>query len=371
MKVKLTTLTPVHIGNGTTLNKNIDFLQFGDKLGKIDERKIFDLLGEQQLDAWSAAIIRGDNSFIELLRQKGFKTNDLEAVCSMICNLKSVNNNSTQLKEHFRSPLKGLTIPGSSIKGAIRTAIFSVLIDDLTSAIKSQDMKNHRGQWSDANLEKKIFGENANEKSTRFIKVRDAHFENTTSDVFEVKILNANRHGWRFKEGQQFLMEAIPARVSCEFDIVVDTHLLEKNKIAYPKLWPEKKVEFLTGDIADLCYLVNGITEYLISKDIQTLGDENFVDADNLLDDYQDLLQKCKDAGEKEMILRLGGQSGYLFTTTQWMGMDNLTQMSDGDFNDLRAHVQRREYSHMEIWPKTRKLSSEGQLFGFIKISFE
>ena len=39
MKAKLTTLTPVHIGNGTTLNKNIDFIQVGDKIGIVDEKK--------------------------------------------------------------------------------------------------------------------------------------------------------------------------------------------------------------------------------------------------------------------------------------------------------------------------------------------
>jgi hypothetical protein len=78
----------------------------------------------------------------------------------------------------------------------------------------------------------------------------------------------------------------------------------------------------------------------------------------------------CEEAGNREMILRVGGYSGYLFTTGQWIGMKKQISISDIEFNNLRRFIQKRDYSQMAIWPKTRKVTSGGQLFGFVKISF-
>lgn len=402
MKAKLTTLTPVHIGNGITLNKNVDFIQVGDKIGIVDEKKVFELLGQQQVNSWSEAIIKGNDSFIDLLKLRGWEPKNIETVCSGILNLKSANNKSTQLKEHYRSSLKGLTIPGSSIKGAIKTAIFNMLVEDYNGTIVPDDMKTWKEtwdkstgrairkgvKWSDSKLESKIFGDNANEKSTRFIKIRDVHFENTYADAYEVKILNAAGGGWRFKEGQQILIETIPAEASSEFDFIVDGLLLQKNieaelkaeeefkknphnrGINYKVKWPNRKFELFDGEIEKLCSLINENTKYLLEVELHNLQDETFNDVPELIDNYSSLLETCENAGHKEMVLRIGGQSGYVFTTAQWMGMDNRFGLPKEDFNDLRKVVQRRDYSNMEIWPKTRKMSPEGQLFGFVKISF-
>jgi len=42
--------------------------------------------------------------------------------------------------------------------------------------------------------------------------------------------------------------------------------------------------------------------------------------------------------------------------------------MNDNQFNSLRSCIQKKDYSNMELWPKTRKISTDGQLFGFVKI---
>jgi hypothetical protein len=36
---------------------------------------------------------------------------------------------------------------------------------------------------------------------------------------------------------------------------------------------------------------------------------------------------------------------------------------------DIRKKIQKKNYHDMELWPKTRKISSSGQIFGFVKIT--
>lgn len=389
MKATLTTLTPVHIGNGTTYNRNIDFIQSGNKIGIIDEKKVFKLLGEENLHQWVAAIDRGGNAFVELLKSRGWVEDDLDTVCSRIDNLKSSKHNSTQLKEIYRTPLKGITIPGSSIKGALRTLIFNdLLTEDVMGNIKLKDLQNKYGKFDFTTLDKQIFGSNANEKSTRFLKVRDVHFENIKANVYEVQILDAFHKGWSFKPGQQTLVEAIPANCSAEFEIIVDELLLQRNienetqerrkfqndprntGKTYQTKWPEEKINYLKNGIEDLCWRVNEHTKFLAGTEYNNLLEEEIIDAGNILETYDHIYEMCETAGNREMILRVGGFSGYLFTTGQWMGMEKQINISDVEFNNLRKSVQKRDYTQMAIWPKTRKVTSGGRLFGFVRISF-
>lgn len=401
MKARLTTLTPVHIGNGNTYNKNIDFIQSDKKIGIIDEKKVLKIIGENNIHQWVASINKGGNNFIELLKQRGWKDNDLESICSRIDNLKNKSNTSSQLKEAYRSPIKGLCIPGSSIKGALRTAILNSFLDeDNIAKLNADDLKTWKEKydrtsgkiirikekWSDAKIEKKIFGDNANEKSTRFLKVRDAHFDNVQADVFEVQILDKFIDGWKFKKGQQTLIETIPSKSVCEFDLFIDQILLNENlkldlnekrifennpsntRKKYKLKWHSQKVYYLQNGIEGICSLVNEFTMELVRNEYNDLLEEKFFEGDSIIDKYGEIYDLCETAEPNEMILRVGGNSGYIFTTGKWVEKINL---SDDDYNNLRKKIQKHDYSDMDFWPKTRKVTSGGNIFGFVKISFE
>lgn len=386
MKATLTTLTPVHIGNGTTYNKNIDFIQSGKKIGVIDEEKVLKILGTENLHQWVSAINRGGHDFINLLKQRGWREDDLESISVRVDNLKTPDNQSNELKEAYRSPLKGLSIPGSSIKGAMRTAILNhLLTEDVFKQLKPEDLKiqkekwnNHSGRkerydvWTDSKIEKKLFGENANEKSTRFLKVRDAYFENTQPDVYELRLLDSFYEYWAFKEGQQSLIETIPAGIKTETDIIIDEKMLSENIKQYKNKWPDNKIAYLKKGMNGLCRIVTEFTKQCCGYDYNHLYDEQIDEGHEILEQLDKIYNTCENAAENEMIFRVGGHSGYLFTTGQWISMSNESiLLPQDDFNALRRNIQRnKDYSDMEIWPKTRKIASNGQIFGFVKISF-
>ena len=66
-KVKIKTLTAVHIGSGNLLQKNMDYVVYKDEdedsfIGIIDPKMILSLIGEEHLNDWLLAIERKDDT---------------------------------------------------------------------------------------------------------------------------------------------------------------------------------------------------------------------------------------------------------------------------------------------------------------------
>jgi hypothetical protein len=68
------------------------------------------------------------------------------------------------------------------------------------------------------------------------------------------------------------------------------------------------------------------------------------------------------------VVVRLGGHVGWNFTTGGWVKFLDEKQLPDPDFKSLRKTIQRRDYSNMDFWPKTRKATSHGLPLGFVKL---
>lgn len=385
MKAKLQTLTPIHVGNGTVYNKGMDFVQIKDQLGIVDEMKVLDLIGRENISQWMQVIEKYDplrdinrQPLLDLFAGRGISIDSVSDISSRKLKLKAVNNHSSQLKEHYRTAIKGACIPGSSLKGALRTAIW----DDLTSfddfqfdpkSIKyeKQFAGKIKVKWKDEKVEKRLFGENANEKSTRFLKIGDIHFEGSLTEAHEVKILNIQGNSWRFKEGQHFLVEAIPVGQEAIFQVNLDKQLMDRNKEKHPDKWESPKLDYLEDGLEGLCSLVNNYTKSLLEWELETFSDEDLPDEGVLMvERYEDLLSEIARLSDSEFIIRVGGNNGWIFTTGGWWRRFT-DEFNEEDLMQLRKEIQKKSYTNMALWPKTRKISSSGQIFGFVKVSFE
>lgn len=385
MKAILKTLTPVHIGNGVTYNKGIDFIQKGGKIAIVDEKKVLQLIGEKNIDQWVAAIERynPDTDFqkqplLELLKSRGFSNIELNQLSSRISNLKSVENRSSQLKEHFRTSMQGMAIPGSSLKGALKTIILDYLIEEDRYKFDVNDLKFEKQDWKTKstvnewrfdNIESELFGQNANEKSTRFLHVGDIHFPDIQSEIHEIKILNLQYEEWEFKEGQHFLAETIPAGRQTEFQWKLNRESLERNKNKYPGIWRVEKIDFLSGSITDFCSIIWERSRSLVDWEIDILKEQPLNEEGELMHRrYQKLLEKFDQCEENEFIVRVGANSGWVFMTAGWWRRFKDDFKKD-DWASLRKSIQKKDYPEDMIWPKTRKISAEGQIFGFVKVA--
>jgi CRISPR-associated protein Csm5 len=377
----LTTITPVHIGNGTLYNKGIDFIQLDNKIGIIDEHKVLNKIGVENINQWVAAIEKynpetdyNKQPLLDLLKGRGFSNIKIEEISKRTCNLSNPTNNSSQLKEHYRTSLEGVCIPGSSLKGSLKTAIYESLTGYNEINLQSSDIKQRRNgktEFKDFGIDKKLFGNNANEKTTRFLKIADIHFKDCETEIFEIKILNKRFDDWQFKPGQQNLIECIPAKMVAKFKLKIDTALFDINKKNdLKKTWSDEKTTWLESDV--MSSMVNDFTKRMLSWEIKRLEDEEMGSAgDNMIEQLRNILSVSETCSDNEFVIRVGANSGWSFMTGEWFLNEDLNIIDEDDLASLRKKIQKRDYTNMDLWPKTRKISSKGNVFGFVKIKME
>lgn len=116
MEIKLKTLTPVHIGTGNSYGME-GFIVENNKLKRIIFSKFYDSLSEKQKNELLSELERENFSLNEFVKKKNIKISE-DTVLHSISTKFIPNKVREQIKAN-NIPY----IPGSSIKGAIRTAL--------------------------------------------------------------------------------------------------------------------------------------------------------------------------------------------------------------------------------------------------------
>lgn len=125
---KLTTLTPVHVGSGEKLLRDFDFIVQDGKIGFLDLEKVVAKIGLERLPQLTAEIEkRNVRAFLKTALPK----ESLAEVYSRFTNTHGhISSTTGELKTHFRTAIEGPCIPGSSLKGSLRTAMVSYLTNE-------------------------------------------------------------------------------------------------------------------------------------------------------------------------------------------------------------------------------------------------
>ena len=364
--IKIEILTPVHIGSGRDLSADTEFLQFKEideeyedtVLAVIDEEKVLDIIGAENIDKWTD-IIKKNGDFKEYLLQR---KNDLKAddisKRKIIAFADDISRNKT-LKEQMFDGRQKPYIPSSSIKGAIRTAILAEAANNNKEFAK-RNIKGNRG-FSGQELERKLFGGNPNEDVFRFLQVGDAYFDYSTIAI-KAEIFNMFKREWNFKRNGSQLIEAIPNEAEAEFRLKINSQLLSMNK-------PRVKTDFL--EEKSLFSIINNHTKKLLMKELE-FANEISTNEDAFTgykDTLSDLISNADNCKENEAILRIGFGSGWNFITGGWATDEGI--MNDFDYEKFLKTVRRKNYDEDVPFPKSRKIGDEGDMFGFVKLKIE
>ncbi len=364
---KLTTLTPVHVGNGDKLLRDFDFVVDREKVGFLDLEKIVSIIEVERLPQLTSEI---ENKSVISYLKRTIPNFNLENICSRITKNKAGNSKCNELKRHYFTSLFDTSIPGSSLKGSIKTAMWeTIATKEKQSNWIESDYKNKYGKFNSDIIDKRIFGSTANDKTTRFLKIGDIYFSGVITEVYEIGILNAGRREWFFKENQSFLAECLPSGITANFSFKIDDLLLNKNLQYHPHKWKGLSTSFFESRIS-FCLMLNNYTNRQLGYELEELEEEGFGEheaGELMLNRLQELKADCEEAIKRKMpvaIVRVGGNSGWNFTTGGWV---KSSPLSDSAYINLRKVVQKKEYN-MDLWPKTRKLTHSGIPLGFVKI---
>lgn len=364
--IKLETLGPIHIGSGNLLQNNIELVEDNKSNGVsdlyvIDAKKVLDIIGIDKIDTWVTAIDRGDNikEFIALLGKGASPEKYSKRVITNYAKLAPAST----LKECMHDGRGIAYIPGSSIKGAIRTAVLASIaygkeeFADLIGSNKNTACKK---------VEMRIFGDNPNEDMFRFLQVGDAFFDEKCEISLNAININYRKNKNELKDTDKAqLVEAIKEREVSYFTIKLQS---EYNKFAHNENKKIKKLEEGILSIEKLFGIINNNTQQLIKDEIEIWQEYN---RDNTINKYIENLNKiqnieCKD---NECILRVGHASGWRFMTGAWV------EPLDIFFEKVipmarHNNVNYKEYA--DFFPKTRRISKEHcGLFGFVKLTLQ
>ncbi len=341
----LETLSPIHIGSGEKY-KSSEFIIKGNQIIRVDINKVYAILNEKDKDL-----------FLEYLEDPVFRLNDLiNRMKIPVSETKFYSSNlktsiPTEISEHIKTNTKGY-IPGSSLKGAIRTAILGSFIGEkeISAIGKIFAMKNFWQRDKEAERFMEGFfstgrGQSSYSDFMRFVQISDFSPVHDLC-VYNIQSLEADGTKWRWysRNGRavQSYLETIEAGERLEGDI----HLTY-NKDMHKTLVLHGKQEILNIDeIKRLIYRFSGdIIEHEISFSKK-------YSIDFLLKFYEALKSKND---EKTPVIKLGHGAGYLVTT---IGL--YLKQNTGVYEDVRKSLHGKSYSFE--FPKTRKIVVEEKM---------
>ena len=255
MKVKIKTLTPIHIGTG----KKLGTLEFLNNY-RISYDKLFELIAEEKQEEFISWVERNLNIDVgSILKQFKLNPNDIIKKCGLYSFSGSFQRD---VNEGIKDSSNKLFIPGSSLKGSLRTALmYKVLanisdrnflskkLDELkneaiNTRVNQKKIKDLLKKSDDKIVEEILICGVLKEKNGRtepvyddqkydlmkLIKISDSTSVSTNEDgeiselqVYALKKIPAHK---TFKT----YTESIKDNVELEFDISVDIEFLKKAK---------------------------------------------------------------------------------------------------------------------------------------------
>ena len=363
VKYQLKTITPVHIGTGETLSQ-IDGFYDNGRWHRIDIDAVLAAIPESELNRLTIAMGQRDFQWGRYL-----PTNQPSASYTLPC---PEDPRETEIREAMKHPSGRPMIPGSSIKGTIRTALLWGLIDDdgpeaqeafkhSVNYLKEQLQRNPNRSWVGQGIERRVLGKDPNHDLMRAVQVSDTApipIEALEMGVAWTVTLNRDGELVQKREGNReykTFVEQIRAEQTFDFSIKIDKFLFrqrEKGELGYS----DRQEQVACEELAEVCNFVGKG----LAKDEAEFYD--YYRLPELANFYESLSNQIENLSEGGFVLPIGWGTGYLAKT--------VTGLLTGDDTDLMMKF-RRHYRlgrsrsggdyYDDEFPKTRRVLYDRQ----------
>ena len=379
MKYQIQTLTPVHVGTGDNL-QHIDGCYANKKWHRIDLDKVFADPGTNLNALTSAMGKQGFRWTSHLQNPEAFATYSLP--CSQ-------PPEEVEIREAIKDINHRPYIPGSTIKGAIRTALLWDLINEdeahfnntlntLERLADQEPQGNPRTARPADQIEKNMLGSDPNRDLLRALQVSDtAPIELSGLEIGTAWTVTLNSKGQlvQKREGNKeykVFVEQIQTKQILTFSLKIDKWLLKEPASSELSFACSQKEAI--RNIAAVCQWV---ADDLIRRELKFFNDDNFSEIANF---YDVLLRLNEKLTEETFLLQIGWGTGYdsKTITPLFTHDENEAEAAQALLMDLRKRFRlgqsrsKGTYDPREF-PKTRRISYSNQgyvsPFGWVKIS--
>ncbi len=380
-KYQLQVITPVHIGTGEALN-HIDGYYANGKWYQIDLEKVL-AHPTTDLNALTTEMAQRDFRWQRYLQAHNIDPADV-SVYSLPCRQ---SPETVEIREALKTVDKRPYIPGSTLKGAIRTALFGEILNEsdpvydeslrqIETLIQQGPRGNPRREQPARRIEALAFGKDPNHDLLRALQVSDT--TPLDSDALEIGLawtvtLNANDKLVQKVENRREyknFVEHIQAGKRLTFTLKTDELLFrerEKKRLGFTDLHVKTLL-----DIAEVCR-----AETAAQIDWEQAFYENY-DVPEIANFYDRLIAANNKLPEGTFFLQIGWGTGYnantvtsLFTADE-NADENLSMDLRERFRLGESRSRRGDYDPREF-PKTRRILYRGENpvapLGWVKIS--
>jgi CRISPR type III-A-associated RAMP protein Csm5 len=364
MNIQLETITPLHIGSGVQMMGNAEYVYFSDtkELVLVDEAKVLDLIGVDQIQIWVNLVEQGKEDFLQYLKQRkpNLRPSDIaKRILPLRGNIRPERQNS--LREQLHNGMGIPYLPGSSLKGAIRTAVFGSEVLRFGRVAESDLFNGNRCNHN--SLNSRIFGPNPNVDWFRMLQVGDTYFKVGTRATFANTLNRQGRNAdYEYKNEVKQLIEFIPSGSVAEVPIQVTSKHLEQILRLHPNYFKPTARNF---NLPSLFEVIHKHTLRSLKREIDYFKEKDILDAEEWVENLNDINNRAKSFTSKECLIRVGFGTGYLSMTGDW-----LDEMVQGELYDRVGNAARRnaKYSDFDM-PKSRKMLFQGTPLGYIKLT--
>jgi CRISPR-associated protein Csm5 len=287
-RIRLKTLSPIHIGSVEQKITPFEYIQQGQYVYQISDEKVSLFLQQKNLiDSYVSAVEKEGHRF---RLSEFFKNNKITLTETDLINISEgrktrlLGSGLQDYRPFIRDGFGKLYIPGTSIKGAIRTAILynallncktkdpdgfqKKIVEPIERTEPFKFKKKNPFEWvqkewlENFNLLEKT--KSPNTDWLRMLHISDAYpIKLTETNLIPINILKKETTGWLFKSvntGQKttIWVEVIPKDTIIEFDMTWDEKLLESfkaenNALSLPENIDQvlESIKKLTSDIVD------------------------------------------------------------------------------------------------------------------------
>lgn len=233
-KFILTTKSPLHIRSHLPSVTPLEFILSGNYLYLIDMEKLFSLFKNKGIvESYCKEVEQSEGRFVlkSFLESKGFNIND-NFLNQYSLRRSKVSGNGFEIREFHsftRDALGNLYLPGSSIKGTIRTAI-------LYNVLKSNpDLRAEFENFTKAAMELKKSSDDKKQK-------KDAEIDSSelVNKVFQSFTLYSNQRDSVQKDAKTDWLKMIKVTDAYPLDIKLETTVLPVKIHKKDKNWTEK-----------------------------------------------------------------------------------------------------------------------------------
>lgn len=369
--IKLTTLTPVFIGSGEVLSPYSDYIYDNGFVYIIDAQKVNKLFKE------NPKLI---NIFVNGVRKDTNNEEDKYTLKKIFQNENIDFKNFVKTKIKVKGDIKNIQInkfiesggrkyiPGSSIKGAIRTAIlFDILNKDSTAKDyffkQIENLKNINDKKSLKDEKKKISKIdnkilNDGDNLLRFLYIGDSDFFNdSVTEILLARRYSLKNQSKNKRAGNPIVYESISEGLEVNFRISLKAIKNLNQKYDYFQQ-DEKSLKNIFG-------AMNLFSKFNIKRELKYLS--NFESIINIYKNIENMI----DDNNNSAIFRIG-QGKTIFDNTILNIIDDSSIFNILYDNILKDKRDNKERTDRKLYPSTRTISitnnQPSNIFGWCKL---